>query len=108
MPREIKGIADTNLLTDTRLAIDASEEKRLLEQALNAGIGDSSIGTFYVVIAAEIPAEVTEEGYLLFSEDELRAEAEKHGGWFYDEDKRRLIGTIPSVKEIASKMRSIQ
>jgi len=106
MPREVKGIADSNLMADTRLIIEPSEEKRLLEQALNAGIGDESIGTFYVVVAAEIPTELNSKGYLLFSEEELRTEAEKHGGWFYDEDKRRLIGTIPSVTEIASKMRS--
>jgi hypothetical protein len=106
MPRYIKGIADDRLLRDLRLNIGEGDEARLLKQAQEAGIKDENIGTFYVVLGAEIPSEVTAEGYYLFSEDELREEVCKHDGWFYDEDKRRLVGTIPSVKEIASKMRT--
>ena len=107
MPRNISGIAPTNPANERRLMIEPMEESRLLAQAKAVGISDSDVGTFYVVLAAEVPAEITPAGYQLFSEEELRNEAEKHPAWFYDEDKRRLVGTIPSVKDITNRMRAV-
>ncbi|MBF0556889.1 MAG: hypothetical protein HQK96_20430 [Nitrospirae bacterium] len=106
MPKRIEGTPSKDLLNSPQLLIEPTEEKRMLEQALAAGIGASEVGTFYVVLAADVPANVDEKGYDLFSEEELRGEANKQNTWFYDEDKRRLIGTIPSVKDIVSRMRT--
>ncbi len=105
MPKHIVGSPDPALTNDARFDIEPSQEDRLLEQAKAVGISPDDIGAFYVVLASDLPANVEKEGYDLLSEDELRAEAEKHDGWFYDEDNRRLIGTIPPGKVILSRMR---
>lgn len=106
MPKHIEGSPDKQTLSDPRYQISADQEKRLLELALQKGIGDEQIGTFYVVLVSDMPAEANEKGYMLFSEDELLVEAEKHNGWFYDTDNRRLIGTIPTTRDILARMKS--
>lgn len=105
MPKRIEGTPTPESLNSNRLVIDPSEEPRLLEQAAAHGIASNDIGAFYVVIASELPANVDESGYDEFSEAELKEESGKHSAWFYDEDKQRLIGTIPSGKDIVNRMR---
>lgn len=105
MPKHIDGLPDPSLTKDARFEIEPSQESRLLEQAKAIGIQPDEIGAFYVILAADLPANITKDSYDIFSEEELRAESEKQRTWFYDEDSRRLIGTIPSGKDIISKMR---
>lgn len=105
MPKHIAGSPDPTTINDPRLEIEPDQENRLLEQAKAVGISPDDIGAFYVILASDLPANVDKEGYDLLSEEELREESGKHDGWFYDEDNRRLIGTVPPGKVILSRMR---
>ena len=106
MPKHIVGSPDPSTANDSRLEIEPSQETRLLEQAKAVGISSDEIGAFYVILASDLPANIDKDGYDLLSENELREESQKNRGWFYDEDNRRLIGTVPPATTIIRRMRT--
>lgn len=108
MPKHFEGLPDPSIARDSRFDIEPNQESRLLAQAKAVGIDPDEVGAFFVVLAADLPANIENGSYDIFSEEELRSEAEKHDGWFYDEDNRRLVGTILPAATLVSRMRSSQ
>ena len=100
MPQEFKGKPSDEQLRDPRVELHINDEKRLLDLAARKGIDDSNIGSFFVILVAGLPHVVNEEEYQIFSAEELMEQSKLSDALFYDEEKNRLIGTIPPHNKI--------
>ena len=100
MPQNFKGQPTPEQLRDPRLQIYANEEGRLLGLAAQRGIEETNIGAFFVIMVADLPCIVSDEEYQIFEVSELVDQAEVEKTWFYDEEKNRLVGTIPPTRKI--------
>jgi len=100
MPLVFKGSPKPEEMKDSRVIIPPNDESRLLQLAARKGIDDSNIGSFFVILVAGLPHVVNEEEYQIFSAEELIEQSKLSDALFYDEEKNRLIGTIPPHNKI--------